>query len=136
LGKIVTSVGFVKDIVRGMILAAENPRAVGQTYFLGENRAYSSRELAKHVADALGKKTLKVRFPSFLLYTMAFFAEAVAALTKTRPLVLKRSLDAYLNSNWRFSMKKAKEELNFEAEYPLPKGLKVSAQWYKENGFL
>ncbi len=136
LGKIVTSVGFVKDIVRGMTLAAENPKAVGQTYFLGEERAYSSRELAKHVADALGKKTLKVRFPSFLLYTMAFFAEAFAALTKTRPLVLKRSLDAYLNSNWRFSMKKAKEELNFEAEYPLPKGLKISAQWYKENGFL
>ena len=119
-----------------MILAAENPKAKGQTYFLGEDRAYSSRELAKHAADALGKKTLKIRFPSFLLYTMAFFAEAFAALTKTRPLVLKRSLDAYLNSNWRFSMKKAKEELNFEAEYPLPEGLKMSAEWYKENGFL
>ena len=136
LGNIVSSVGFVKDIVRGMTLAAESPKAVGQVYFLGEERAYSSCELARHIADALGKKTIKLRLPSFLLYTMAFCAEAFAALTNTRPLVLKRTLDAYLKSNWRFSMKKAREELHFEAEYPLPEGLKVSARWYKENGFL
>jgi len=136
VGKVSISVGFVKDVVRGMILAAENPVAVGQTYFLGEEGAYSYPKLIQHVAEVLGKKTLKIRIPYFVLYSFAFLCEAFAALTRTYPLLLRRSLDAYLNSNWRFSMKKAKEDLNFEAEYPLPKGLKISAQWYKENGFL
>ncbi len=136
LGKGSTSVGFVKDIVRGMILAAESPAAVGQLYFLGEEGAYTYRKLIQHVADVLGKKTLKIRIPYFILYAFAFLCETFAALTRTYPLLLRRSLNAYLNSNWRFSMKKAKEELNFEAEYPLPEGLKMSAQWYKENGFL
>ncbi|NIM17512.1 MAG: NAD-dependent epimerase/dehydratase family protein [Candidatus Aminicenantes bacterium] len=131
-----TNLGFVIDIVKGMILAAENPVAVGQIYFLGEDRIYSYLEVTRHITDALGKKTVKIRVPYFLLYALAFLTEKFADITGTHAAIRRDSLSAYLNSNWRFSMKKAKKELKFKTEYPLAKGLKIAANWYKENGFL
>jgi nucleoside-diphosphate-sugar epimerase len=136
VGKSKTNLGFVKDIVKGMILSAENPVAVGQIYFLGEDRIYSSCELTRHITDALGKKTLKIWVPYSFLYSLAFFIEKFADVTGTHAAIRRDSLSAYLNSNWRFSMKKAKKELKFKTEYPLEKGLKITANWYKEKGIL
>ena len=136
IGKIHTNVGFVKDIVNGVILAAESPAAVGQTYFLGEDRVYSSREIVRHIIDVLGKKTVKIRIPYFIVYTMAFLIETFSNLTGKHPLIRRHSVSAYLNSNWRFSMKKARKELKFETRYALPEGLKITADWYKEEGII
>lgn len=135
-GSACTSVGFVKDITGGIILAAEKTCALGQTYFLGEEEAYSYPELAAHVAGGVGRKTVKVRIPYFMLYIIAFFAETVSAVKGTEPFLQRRSLREFLTSNWRFSMKKAREELNFKSDYPLPKGAKITADWYRENGFI
>lgn len=131
-----TSVGFVKDIVRGMNLAAESPAALGQLYYLGEDRTYNSREITRHIAGVIGKKTIKIRIPYWLIYFLTFFIETFADLTGKHAMIRRHSLSAYLNSNWRFSMKKAKKELNFEAQYPLPEGLKITAQWFDKMGFI
>jgi nucleoside-diphosphate-sugar epimerase len=136
LRKSETNLGFVKDIVNGMILSAKSPIAPGQTYFLGEDRIFNSREIFMHIADALGKKTMKIPVPYFLLYSLAFFVEKIADITKTHAALRRDSLAAYLGAKWRFSMKKVKKELNFKTEYPLAKGLKITANWYKEKGIL
>jgi len=130
------TLGYVKDMVRGMILAAENPAAVGQTYFLGEDRAYCTHEITKQVVNVIGKKTLALRLPYKMMCLLAFFAEKYAIITKTHTLMDRNSLSAYLNSNWRFSVKKAKKELEFQPDYPLDKGLKMTVAWYRKNGFL
>jgi nucleoside-diphosphate-sugar epimerase len=136
LGKSETNLGFVKDIVNGMILAAETPIATRQIYFLGEDRIYSSRELIEYITAALGKKTLKIRVPYSLLYVLTFFVEKFLDIAGKEAPISRVSLAAYLNSSWRFTMKKAKEELNFKTEYPLAEGLKITANWYKEEGFI
>jgi len=136
LGKSDTNVGFVKDIVRGMILAAENPISAGQTYFLGEDKIYNSREITRHIVKATGKKTIKVWIPYSIIYFLTFLIEKIADLFGKHPLIRTHSISAYLNSNWRFSMQKAKEELKFKAEYPLSEGLKITADWYNEKGII
>lgn len=136
LRKSETNLGFVKDIIKGMILSAETPIAVGQTYFLGEDRIFNSRELFMHIADALDKKTMKISAPYFFIYSLAFFVEKFADITGTHAPLRRDSLAAYLGFKWRFSMKKAKKELNFKTEYPLAEGLKITANWYKKKGIL
>jgi nucleoside-diphosphate-sugar epimerase len=136
LRKSESNLGFVKDIIKGMILSAEAPIAVGQIYFLGEDRIFNSRELFMHIADAMGKKTKKIRVPYFILYSLAFFLEIFAGITGTHTPLHRDSLSAYLGSNWRFSMKKAEKELNFKTEYPLEEGLKITSNWYKKKGVL
>ncbi|MCK4764404.1 MAG: NAD-dependent epimerase/dehydratase family protein [Candidatus Aminicenantes bacterium] len=136
VGKSDTCVGFVEDIVKGMRLAAESPTAVGQKYFLGEERVYSSVEIMNHVSRALGKRTLNLRIPYFLVYMIASFAEEFARMRGKYPIIMKHSVSAYLNSNWRFSTKKAREDLGGYIEHPLPEGLKITADWYRKNGVI
>lgn len=136
LGKNETNLGFVTDIVNGMILAAESPASIGQRYFLGEDRIYDSAELMKKIAAALGKRTLKIRIPYFVLYGMTFIVETVADLINAHTPLRRDSLASYLKTNWRFSMKKVTEELGYQTQYPLDEGLKVTADWYKKKGFL
>ena len=131
-----TNVGFVKDIVKGIILSSKNPIAVGQIYILGEEKIYNSREIINHIVRVMNKNTLIIRIPYFLLYFMVFIHEKFADITKREPWIWRDSLSSYLNSNWRFSVKKAQKDLAFKAEYPLIKGLKATASWYKKNGFL
>ena len=135
IGKSDTNVGYVKDIVKGMIHAAENPAATDQMFLLGEDKIYSTHEIINHIAEAVGKKTIKIPIPYFLLYFLVFVVEIFYDITGNYPLMARKSLSAYLNSNWRFSMKKAREKLGFKIEYPLPKGLKETAKWYRDNGF-
>lgn len=130
------TLGYVKDMVSGMILAAENPVAVGQTYFLGEDRAYCTHEIYQHIVKVMEKRTLKLRLPYKMLYIIAFLMEKYAQITKTSPLIRRNSLSAYLNSNWRFSVAKAGNELHFQPDYPFEKGLKMTAAWYRKNGLL
>jgi nucleoside-diphosphate-sugar epimerase len=136
VGKSHTNVGFVKDIAEGMIAVAQGPAALGQVDFLGENQIYSSREIFGHIAGVLGKKTLKVRLPYFLIYGIAYCVEKLSDLTGKNPPIRSDSLSSYLNTNWRFSMSKVSDDLNFKTRYPFPRGLEVTADWYKENGFL
>ena len=136
IGKSDTNVAYVKDIVRGMILVAETPVAKGRLYLLGEDKIYSTHEIINHIARAVGKKTIKIPIPYFLLYFLAFVVEIFYDLVGKYPLMPRKSLSAYLNSHWRFSMKKARDELNFMSEYALPRGLSETAEWYKKNGYL
>lgn len=136
IGRNDTNVGFVNDIVNGMILAAESPVALGQIYFLGEDRIYSTHEIIKKIVGVIEKRTIKIRLPYSIIYFLAFLAETFADFTGSYPVVRRHSLSAYLNSNWRFSMKKAREELNYKTEYPLDRGLKITADWYKINGYI
>jgi UDP-glucose 4-epimerase len=136
VSKTYTNVGFVKDIVKGMEQAANNPNAIGQAYFLGEDRIYSSDEIAEHIIRTLNKKTIKIKIPYFFLYSITAVVEGFTSLAKAGPVLHKRSLSIYLKSNWRFSMKKAREELNYKTDFPLPEGLKITADWYQRNNFL
>jgi nucleoside-diphosphate-sugar epimerase len=136
VGESCTNLGFIKDIIRGMILAAESAVSLGQTYFLGEDRIYNVSEIYKLISFALGKKTLKVRIPYPLVYSLTYVIEKVSDITKTYPPIRRDSLSAYIKSNWRITVKKAEKQLNYKTEYPLERGLKATAGWYKEKGLL
>lgn len=133
--KTFVNVGYVLDVAKGMFLAAHSEAAVGNVYFIGENRIYDSAEIVRLIARSVGKKNIEVKLPYPLLYGLAAVIEGIASMTKSHPIVRKKYLSEYLRSHSRFSMKKAMEDFDFSADYPLETGVKLTADWYKENGF-
>jgi nucleoside-diphosphate-sugar epimerase len=136
VGRNFTVMGYVKDIVEGIILAAENPDAKGEKYYLGEDNAFSCIELNRGIKQCLGKRTFKIRIPYGFLYFLTFLLETVYDLFRVTPPIRRDSLSSYLNSNWRFSTRKARQELNHQINYPLIRGLQATADWYRENMYL
>jgi len=137
IGKTESNVAFIKDVIEGMIMASESPTTVNQTYCLGEDRIFNCMEIFKIIKHALGRRTIRIRFPYILLYSLAFFFELYAKITGTYPILRRRNVALYIKYRyWRFSMRKAKIDFNFEAKVQLERGAKITADWYKHNQWI
>jgi nucleoside-diphosphate-sugar epimerase len=136
IGRTSFIVGFVEDIARGIVQAAEHPDAAGQVYFLGEDRIYNSKEICAVVGAAGGRRTVKIPMPYPLLYSSASVLEIAARLLRKNPLLWRRNLTEYLHRHYRFSIQKAQRDLGFASRVPLSAGIRLTADWYRRHGYL
>ncbi|MCK4318951.1 NAD-dependent epimerase/dehydratase family protein [Candidatus Micrarchaeota archaeon] len=94
---------FVKDVVKANLLAME--RGDGKIYNIGTGKGISVNELVKVIDKVTGKK-------------------------------IKAEYKEEKKGDIRHSVadvKKAKEELGFEAEYSIEKGIRETIEWFKKN---
>jgi len=137
IGQAETTVGFITDIVNGMISASESPIAAGETYHLGEEKTYSTNEVMNIIAKALGKKTVRLKIPYSVLSLAALLFELNAKITGTKPVFQRQAVTDYFKHRyWRVDVSKAKREFGFEAKVPFETGAKITADWYKKEGFI
>ncbi len=135
-GESYISLIYVKDLARGIVLAAENPDSCGRTYFLADEKFYSWSEAGEIIKKVLKVKAYKLRIPKFLLFTFAAFSEMIARLKAESALVNLQKARELSRSYWLCDVSKAKNELGFSAEYGLERGAEETMKWYKEKGWL
>jgi dihydroflavonol-4-reductase len=130
------SLVHVEDLVSGIILAAESERAIGETYFIASDEYYSWPQVGRITADALGRSSLTLRLPHTIVFAVAAFAQAVAALTgRAATLNLEKARDI-TQRYWICAIAKAKEELGYAQQYPIERGIPQTIAWYREQGWL
>ena len=129
------NLGFVKDIVNGMILAAESPASLGKTYLLGENKIYTSNMIFDLIEKALKKKTIKFKIPFSLLKFIFQILELYAKINGKPALIRSRNLNNYAKKRWRIDVSRAEREFGFKTEVSFEQGAKITADWYREEGF-
>ena len=130
------SIIYAKDLVDGIILAAEKDKAAGQVYYLCNDEVYSAKEVGDLLAGSIGKKARTLRIPLLLVFLLSCGGEIYSKLLK-RPSLF--SLDKYREikqASWICDNAKAKKELGFRAEFSLKEGFKETADWYLTNGWL
>lgn len=127
---------FVQDLVALVLRVLEDDRAVGQTYFVAEGKSYDWREMSELVATALGKRTVRVVVPEGLLPAIAAVAGLQARFTGQPALLNDQKLIELRQRYWVCSAEKAHRELGFEAQYDLATGVRLTAQWYRQQGWL
>jgi len=130
------SIIYVKDLVNGIILAAEKEKAAGQIFYLCNNEVYSAKVVGDLLAGSFGKKARTLRIPLFLVFLLSCGGEIYCKLLKRSSLF---SLDKYREikqTSWICDNAKAKKELGFSAEFSLKEGFKETADWYLTNGWL
>lgn len=97
---------YIDDMVEGLMCALENPRAVGESFNIGNSRAVTTiYGLAQAVCRILESKSKVV------------FKEALSADIELR---IPETNKAY-------------ELLGFKSQVDLEEGIKRTAQWYREN---
>lgn len=126
----------VSDLVEGMVIATENDRGIGQTYFLSDDRAYSWEELAGLVSAAVGKNTFSVRIPEGVLHAVAGIIEGLVGLTGSAVLVNRQKAIEMVQDRWVCDSSKARRELGFQTRIPIEQGLAQTVEWYRRMGWL
>jgi dihydroflavonol-4-reductase len=125
----------VSDLVRGIRLAAESDRAVGRTYFLRGPGPHRIRDLAEIIARALGKTPVYLNVPLIVARIAATLSEVRAGLTRT-PNIFSRDKLGEILFTWICREDRAREDFGFRAERSLEDGIRETARWYRENGWL
>jgi dihydroflavonol-4-reductase len=118
-----TSICFVQDLVRALVLAAERESAVGRTYFVAADEAYSWRELTARLLLEMDRGFV-VKIPQPLLLGVAFVAEIVAGLTGSKPLVTRADLRSARDNYWLCDPGRIRAELGFRTEVEFATGIR------------
>ncbi len=127
---------YVKDLTQGIILAAENENSNGEVFFISSDRYYNWKEVGETASSLMNKKSINIKFPHWLVYTVGFFAQIFAAIAgKAATLNIEKCWDLTRKA-WICSNEKSKRMLGFQEKYSLKDGFKLTYEWYKQNNWI
>ncbi len=129
-----TSILSVQDLVRALILVAEDPRSAGRTYFVTDGGAYSWREITSAVAESLGVRRIYLPVPFVVQYAVAGFAEAVARLRGTRPAFTRGHVVDARKRCWVYDGSRIRRELGYEPTMDMKDAVRQAVAWSCEHG--
>jgi len=125
----------VRDLVNGMIAAAESEASSGRTYFLGGPRGYSWDEIRSAIRGALGHGALSINVPRMLVGVIGVASEGIGKLLgKYPPLNREKAREA--KASWLVSSDRARTDFGYEASVSLEEGMSETVRWYRESGWL
>jgi nucleoside-diphosphate-sugar epimerase len=125
----------VQDVATVLLLAARNPKAAGEIFFVSEDRSYTWSEMADIAAEVVQRNIVKIPVPRAVLFTVCGVAELVTRLTgRTFSLNLAYAKN-FTQPNWTVDNSKAKKILGFQPAFPLRKGIQETYSWYEKEGW-
>jgi 2-alkyl-3-oxoalkanoate reductase len=125
---------YVTDMVDALLLALDDPDAVGRAYNIGNDQPLTQRELLDGMAQEIGTAPPRVHVPYYPLYAAALAAERIATISGNRipPFLTRHGVKLYGAHN-RLSIDRARRELGYVPRVPVREGLRLTVDWYKNQ---
>lgn len=126
----------VSDLVEGIYRASQTPVTDGEIYHLANNEIITISDFLSEIETAMNNKALPVKIPAIAIDIYAQVSELFARFNKTIALVNKDKALEMKQDYWLLDNEKAKHDLNFEPRISLSEGIRMTYQWYRDNGWL
>ena len=127
---------YVEDLARACCDALDKAKP-GKTYIVGEPAAYTQKEFRKLVAETLGKKrVIPVRLPLWTVKAVSAIAEKIGVARGKASTLNRDKYKIMAQRNWKIDITRARGDFGFSPEVDLKEGVRRSAEWYKEKGWL
>ncbi len=125
-----------RDLVRGMIEAAEAPNTTGETYFVGSEKAYSWAEVRDAAARALGRNVITLKIPEKLVVPIGRLAEWGGNLIGQYPALNREKALEIRDACKICSVEKAQRDFGYTQQVALEDGIAETITWYRKKGWL
>jgi nucleoside-diphosphate-sugar epimerase len=133
----VCSIVHVRDVVAGILLAAERPEAVGRTYFLANERPITWRELYRAIASAASvAPALELQLPLGAIALAGLAGDVVSALTGWHSLANGNKTRLAHPRWWVCDASRARAELGWRESVGLQEGVRETYLWYVDAGWM
>lgn len=126
---------YVDDLIQGLTLVANQGDAVGEVFVLAGKEVVTTNQIVQTVADALGVRLRKLRFPLLPFVIVASALERVCRPLGIQPPLHQRRLD-FFRKSFFFSRQKAETIVGFEPTTSFKEGIGKTVRWYRETGLL
>jgi dihydroflavonol-4-reductase len=132
----VMSLLYVRNLAEGLVSCILEPEAYGQAFFMADEGEYDWDQFSGMVEASLGKRTLRVHLPEWIVAVAAFFSEAAKPLMRRPPLLDKHKLLEIRQSRWVVSTAKAERRLGFRPAASTADAIAETGRWYAERGWI
>jgi nucleoside-diphosphate-sugar epimerase len=126
---------FIDDLTDGIVLAGEHPQAVGETFTIGGDEYVTLQDLVDKIARVLNRPISSFHIPVMPVYLAGWLCERLCKPFGIAPPLYRRRVDFFIKSR-AFDISKAKNLLGYRPQIGLDEGLKRTAQWYREQGWI
>lgn len=125
----------VADLAEAVVRAVQVPAASGIVH-VADAVSYTWESVARMVAQAVGRDARVVRVPAGLISVAAAASENLARWSGRATIFNRDKALELLAPGWLCETEAAREKLGFEARIPLADGLRETARWYRNEGWL
>lgn len=127
---------YVKDVVQAVFQAMERGKS-GRCYFLSDGQVYQSSTFSDLIIRELGNPwCLRIKAPIWVLRVVTFFGEQVGKITGKISALNNDKYHILKQRNWQCDIQPAIDELGYQPQYQLERGVKETIAWYKEKGWI
>ena len=129
-----TALIHVRDAVEAILLAAEKGGG-GETYLITNPRSEPFDRLRSLILEGLGIWRPTLFVPESLALGLATLAESISKRLGKMPPVTRKNIESTL-ADRVFSIEKAQRELGFRPTMDPTDGIRETARWYREKGWV
>ena len=126
---------YIDNLVDSFILSMDLEKGNGETYIIADEEYFPIEELVRRVGKAMGVDVKINHFPITPLIIAGHVCEKVCKPFGIAPPIFPRRVDWYRQVR-AFKIDKAKKELGYKPKVGIDEGLKNTAEWYKQEGYL
>lgn len=126
---------YSKDLVE-VCLKAFECEVSGKTYFVSDGKMYLDSDFAAITKQVLHKRTLKLKFPLFIVRWISAFLDSFGRMIGKQFTLNNDKFAILAARNWECDIEDLKRDLNFEPKYDLQKGVEEAIAWYKKEKWL
>lgn len=121
-----------RDVARGMVMAAETPRAIGRAYLLVSDERVTQNRYLNTIAAELAVPAPRLHIPYRGALAVGAVSESLFAALHVRrtPPLTRYGLEVLGGEN-RFDCTRARRELGFAPSVPFAEGVRESVEWYR-----
>jgi len=131
-GKVLYHMTYIDDLVDGILLAATVPGIEGEVFTLGGNGYTTLEELVKVIADVLGVRLSRMKYPVWPLWAAGLACEILCKPFGIEPPLYRRRVEFFIKDR-AFDISKAKRLLGFVPKVDLRTGIEKTAGWYRKE---
>ncbi len=127
---------YVQDVVQAVFLACEKG-PVGKAYFLSDGHVYQSTTFSDLIRKELGNPWwIRITAPIWVLRIVTWVGDKIGHLTGKISALNNDKYHILKQRNWQCDIQPAIDELGYQPEYPLERGVELTIKWYQKEGWL
>ena len=134
-GKCLYHLIHVEDLTNAILLAATHPAALGEVIIVGNAEPIPLEQAARIIAAELGTHPRIVRVPVWPFFVAGAVCEALCKPFGIEPPIYRRRV-AFFTKDRAFDTRKLRERLGYSYVYTNETGLRQTARWYADQGWI
>jgi nucleoside-diphosphate-sugar epimerase len=135
-GKQELSAIYISDLIDALARVATSEIAIGRTYCACHPEIFTSLDLARAIACAMGRDARIVRLPGGLARVLLTLTGALAHLAGRTTTLNRDKANEFLAPAWTGDPSALERDTGWRAEHDLESGLAATAAWYSERGWI